>query len=353
MRLSPFAGSVALLALSLPSFAQIPAPPAPAYTSDPKFQAAMADAKDLEKHRQYLFAIDGYKKANKIANGACPTCLQKVYELQTGIGSFKDALATATQLGAIVTSPNDKSTAESERGAAILALGGEKPRPAQLDAAHEAFVSALATNPKNNSARYHDACVLARMGKNDEASKEFSACVEAAAATDPMRTRAKHFAENPALSLSKMAPAFEVTALDGTKFNLDNMQGHVVLIDFWATWCGPCNEELPHVKKIAKEFAAQPLTIISISWDKDEAKWKEFINQHEMTWLQYRDADHKLSERFGVNAIPHYFTIDSDGILTAEMLGSGSDVEGKIRKLLKRAQDSKPAAAPAVAQTGN
>ncbi len=114
------------------------------------------------------------------------------------------------------------------------------------------------------------------------------------------------------------------------------MGGRVVLIDFWATWCGPCKEELPEIKKIAKEFAGQPLVIISVSWDSDETKWKDFITKNEMTWFQYRDADHKLTDRFGINAIPHYFTIDSDGVLTSEILGSGSDVEGKLKKLIAR-----------------
>ena len=57
-----------------------------------------------------------------------------------------------------------------------------------------------------------------------------------------------------------------------------------------------------------------------------------------MTWVQYRDADHHLSKLFGINAIPHYFTIDSDGVLTSEMLGSGSDVEGKLKKLIAQAK---------------
>ena len=107
------------------------------------------------------------------------------------------------------------------------------------------------------------------------------------------------------------------------------------------------------MKKIAKEFANDPLVIISISWDNNADKWKDFIAKNEMTWVQYRDADHKLSEQFGVKAIPHYFTIDSDGILTAEMLGSGSDVEGKLKKLLKRAQDSRPVAESAAHTSGN
>jgi thiol-disulfide isomerase/thioredoxin len=157
---------------------------------------------------------------------------------------------------------------------------------------------------------------------------------------DPGYVRAQHFAENPELSAAKMAPPFTVVALDGTKFNLDEMGGRVVLIDFWATWCGPCNAELPYMKKIAKEFAGQPLVIISVSWDSDERKWKDFINKNEMTWVQYRDADHELSKRFDVNAIPHYFTIDADGVLTSEILGSGSDVEGKLKKLVTKAKAS-------------
>ena len=68
-----------------------------------------------------------------------------------------------------------------------------------------------------------------------------------------------------------------------------------------------------------------------------------FIAKNEMTWEQYLDADHNLSTRFGISAIPHYFTIDSDGVLTAEMLGSGSDVEGKLKKLVAKAKAAKAA----------
>ena len=106
----------------------------------------------------------------------------------------------------------------------------------------------------------------------------------------------------------------------------------------------PLQRRTPPDEEIAKEFAGQPLVIISVSWDSDETKWKNFIDKNEMTWTQYRDADHKLSQAFGVQAIPHYFTIDSDGVLTAEMMGSGSDVEGKLKKLIARAKA--PASVP-------
>jgi thiol-disulfide isomerase/thioredoxin len=322
---------------------------APAYTSDPKFIAALTDAKHLVRQRQLSFARDAYAKANKIAGGECSECIEQMAHLDAAEHRWKDAIAEAEHLKAIAANPRDKSIAESTLGGILIAQAGDKPKPAQLDAAHAAFQAALADFPKNNGARWSDGCVLERMGKEDEAKQQFATCAQLASPNDPMRVRAAHFAENPSLSLHKMAPAFEVTALDGTHFNLDNMGGRVVLIDFWATWCGPCNAELPNLQHIAKTFANEPFVLISISWDADETKWKEFIAKHEMTWTQYRDANHKLSDEFGIDAIPHYFTIDSDGVLTAEILGSGNDVEGKIKKLIKRAKEAKQIPAPAVA----
>ena len=322
----------------------------PAYLSDAKFQAAMKEGKQLEHQRKMDDALSAYKEASKIAGGQCRECLKGMYNAQFAMGSYKDAIATTNAMEALADTPVDKATAEYFHGSALLAQAGQKPKPAQLEAAHAVFQQAIANFPKGGAAYYLDGQTLAKLGKMDEAKAAFLQCVSCASPNDPARLRAQHFAENPALSTQKMAPAFVVTALDGSKFNLDAMGGRVVLIDFWATWCGPCNAELPHIKKIAKEFAGQPLVIISVSWDSDDTKWKDFINKNEMTWVQYRDADHSLSNSFGINAIPHYFTIDADGVLTAEMMGEGSDVEGKLKKLVAKAREAQPTAT--VAQTG-
>jgi thiol-disulfide isomerase/thioredoxin len=341
--------SVSLLCGILASLPALHAQSTPDYKSNPKFQSAMADAKQMEKERQIAFAMDAYKKANKIAAGKDADCLKGLLALQMKTGSYKDAVATNISLEALATTPIEKSKAESDRGYALYLEAGDKKRDL-LTSADAAFKAAITDDPKNASALYLDGHVLARLGDMDAARDQFKACLACVSPKDPSYIRAQHFAEDPSLSMHKMAPAFTVTALDGTKFNLDAMGGRVVLIDFWATWCGPCNEELPHMKKIAKEFAGQPLVIISVSWDSDETKWKNFINKNEMTWVQYRDADHILSKNFGVEAIPHYFTIDADGVLTAEMMGSGSDVEGKLKKLIARAKAGSPVP---VNHTGN
>jgi thiol-disulfide isomerase/thioredoxin len=326
--------------------AQTPTPAPPAYQSDPNFISAIADAKKLTHDKQYLFAIDAYKKANKIAAGKDADCLRSLFALQMKSSLYKEAVATTVAFEAIATTPAEKSYAESSRGHALYLQAGDKNKPDLFKSADDAFKAAIADYPKNAAALYLDGLVLTRLGQIDAAREQFKACVSCTSPKDPSYVRAQHFAENPALSLAKMAPAFTVTALDGAKFNLDEMNGRVVLIDFWATWCGPCNQELPHMKKIAKEFAGEPLVIISVSWDDDQAKWKDFIAKNEMTWVQFRDADHRLSNTYGIQSIPHYFTIDSDGVLTSEMLGSGSDVEGKLKKLIARAKAAHPLPTP-------
>jgi thiol-disulfide isomerase/thioredoxin len=313
---------------------------ASAYRTNPKWQQAVHAAQAELRTHQFEFAKGDFAKANKIAGGQCWGCLDGMESAAMHEGDYKGAIDAAEKMKAMAEPGVAKSLADFKLGDAILAKAGEKPKPEQLEEAHEAFQQALTEYPKNLPAMFRDGETLTRMGKIDAAKTCFSQCAAMARASDPARLRAQHFAEDPTLSLKRRAPAFEVTAMDGTRFNLDAMGGRVVLIDFWATWCGPCNAALPEVKRIAKDFAGEPLVILSVSWDSDEDKWKQFVAKNEMTWLQYRDADHALGNAFGINSIPHYFTIDSDGVLTAEMVGSDSDVEGRLKKLVAKARDA-------------
>jgi thiol-disulfide isomerase/thioredoxin len=132
-----------------------------------------------------------------------------------------------------------------------------------------------------------------------------------------------------------------VTAMNGESLSLDELAGKVVLIDFWATWCGPCREALPHIRDIAKKFSGQPLVILSVSLDSDETKWKEFVAKNQMTWAQYRDGGFSgpLATHFGVRAIPATFTIDADGVLQDQHVGDAA-IEGKLKKLLAAASQA-------------
>jgi|SRR5215467_2122870 len=122
------------------------------------------------------------------------------------------------------------------------------------------------------------------------------------------------------------------------------MQGKVMLLDFWATWCGPCREALPHMREIARKFQGQPLVVLSVSLDSDEQKWKQFVAKNEMTWMQCRDGGFEgpIAKLFGIHSIPHTFTIDADGVLQDEKIGDAA-IEGKLKKLVARAKELKSA----------
>ncbi len=327
------------LALPFACNAADPAP-APAYQSNPDFLKARAEAQRQAKLPQnQIFAGDAWRKANKIAGGKCMECFAGMVVAARGAGNSKEAIRDAVAMEQVAETPADRSLAEMYQGNSLLEEGRrDKPKPALLEQAHAAFGKALENDPHATAALYLDGLTLATLNRNEEASAAFKKYLVHARPTDTYQARAERFAANPELVHQKMAPPVVVTSLSGKQFNLDHMGGRVVLIDFWATWCGPCNQELPHMQKLAAKYANDPFEIISISWDSDEAKWKSFIAEHHMTWNQYRDTTHKLSENFGISSIPHYFTIDSDGVLTAENIGSGSMSDGRIDKLVQRAR---------------
>ena len=98
-----------------------------------------------------------------------------------------------------------------------------------------------------------------------------------------------------------MAPPFALTTLDGQRITMDSLAGKVVLIDFWATWCGPCREALPHIRRHRAESSqGQPFVVLSVSLDTDDAKWKDFVDKNGMTWLQYRDGGFNGPWRHGL-----------------------------------------------------
>ena len=332
------AGNVPAAPSQTGAAAPAPAAAAPAYASDPKFQKAVASAKEPRLPVDERLAR--WKSANKIAKGECVECLHQMIVFQMLQSQWKDVANTANHLDAIATEPKEKFYAESQRGQALMHGNNDEPTPDQVKDAEASLRSALAIAPSSANLTFMEGRALAMLGRDDDAKTMFQKYLDMARMSDPYRTRVEHFLENPRLATMRVAPAFTLTTSEGEQISLDDMGGKVVLLDFWATWCGPCRESLPEIQRIAKKFADQPLVVISISSDKDVSAWKTFIQKNDMTWPQYRDADGALSRAYGVNAIPHYFSIDADGVLQNVQVGSGADVEGEVHKLLNKAHDA-------------
>jgi peroxiredoxin len=313
-------------------------PATPTYADDPKFQEALAKAKEPRITADER--LGRWKNANKIAKGQCVECLQQMIKLQIALAQWKDVVNTCTQLDEIAATPKEKFYAESERGTALMHSNNDEPKPEQVKEAEASMRSALEITPGSTKVIYLEGRALAMMGRDDEAKAMFQKYLDLVKTSDSYRTRVEHFMENPRLAALRMAPAFTLTTNDGSQMSLDDMGGKVVLLDFWATWCGPCRESLPEMQKIVAKFADQPLVVLSISIDNNEAAWKRFIANNKMTWPQYLDANGALSRAYGASSIPRYFTIDTDGALESMKIGAGSNVEGEVKKLLKRALEA-------------
>ena len=97
--------------------------------------------------------------------------------------------------------------------------------------------------------------------------------------------------------------------------------GKVTLLDFWATWCGPCRHALPGLKQLQAAYGADKVEVISISEDEDEGTWQSFVAQNQMNWTQRIDSDHQLMRQYGASALPTYVLIGKDGNVVQQYVG--------------------------------
>jgi thiol-disulfide isomerase/thioredoxin/outer membrane lipoprotein-sorting protein len=118
--------------------------------------------------------------------------------------------------------------------------------------------------------------------------------------------------QSEALIVGKPAPDVSLTSLDGKTISLKSFQGKPVLLDFWATWCGPCVESMPSVKRLNSEAAKYGLILLSIDEDDDAKKAADFLSENKEPWPNFHD-DGEIVRLFPNEGIPHFVLIDSAG----------------------------------------
>jgi len=139
------------------------------------------------------------------------------------------------------------------------------------------------------------------------------------------------------------APEIELISPSGKTIKLSNLKGKIVLIDFWASWCGPCRQENPKVVEAYKKYKkgtfinAKGFEVFSVSLDRDENKWKDAIKSDFLIWKNHGiDKEGKAATLYGVSSIPSAFLVDGTGKIVAQ----GNELRGinlhiAIDKLIK------------------
>ena len=146
--------------------------------------------------------------------------------------------------------------------------------------------------------------------------------------------QSKRSTKNSKYGQGEMAPDIVMNDPDGKERKLSDLRGKVVLLDFWASWCGPCRRENPNVVRAYEKYKDDGFEVFSVSLDSDAARWKKAIEQDQLVWpnhvsdLQgWRSA---AAREYGISSIPHTMLIDRDGAILATHL-RGSGVESALR----------------------
>jgi len=142
--------------------------------------------------------------------------------------------------------------------------------------------------------------------------------------------------------VGKPAPDFELGLLDGKTFRLSGTRGQVVVLDFWATWCGPCLQAMPQVEKVAREFRDQGVRLVAVNLQEAPEVISAMLERHKLDLTVALDRDGVVAEKYAANAIPQTVVIDRDGNISRLFVGGGPHLGDQLRDALKALPQGAP-----------
>ncbi len=263
--------------------------------------------------------------------------LAKAYE---GLGAFKNVIETCEKAITCAKEPRAQAYMLNMKGVALSSRANRKQPPDKQDLvlAEQAYRAALDLNPALHLTRYNLGIMHVKAGEDAEGVELLRAYV-AAAPKGPYVSNAKLYIDNPRRARENYAPDFSVVTSEGEMLDLAGLKGKVVVLDFWASWCAPCKETIPTLRRTAQRHANAPFVLISISTHRDAGAWRSAVAVDKMIWPQHLDSSGTLARLFKVTALPTTVILDGEGIIRIRLEGYsdsfGSTVDGGVRKWLK------------------
>jgi len=327
-------------AKSKPAVAQKPAPAsavaaAPAHTTLAELQS------DFQAKK--FTALDAYLKAHADAKDADAALVEAV-ELAKTLGRHDQALRFADQYL--------KQFADgSAKGAMRMARAGALRSTGDAAGAQKALEQVIETAGDDVNGLVEATTTLAEMlvegGKKDEAIELLGVVGASQSKVRGLKEHLAGIAEGYQL-IGTEPKALGQNDTAGKPIDLAAYKGKVVLLDFWATWCGPCIGELPNVIAAYEKYHAKGFEIVGISLDEDRAAFEKFIVDRKMTWRHQFDGKgwkNECAVAYGIQSIPATYLIDQDGKIVAMGL-RGEQLGQRLARLLDapKADAGKPAA---------
>jgi thiol-disulfide isomerase/thioredoxin len=323
-------------------------PGSPAAAADRTIEELLAQGEGALDRRDPRSAVRSFERADEQAEGGSVQARLGLTRAFLALGAHKKAIESAERALAIATEPEAQVAAHTYLGVAWSEQALDSRRADdELAASERAFRAALAVPDveKPPTIYLNLGIVLMRQERDEDGVAMLERFLESEPSPADA-VRARSLIDDPRRARESIMPQVALVTLDGDYLTEDDLEGKVVVLDFWATWCAPCHQALPTLRDLHEMTEkGDPVMVISVSGDSSEALVRDYVRDYSIGWTQvWDDRERVAHSAFQVGGYPTFVVVDHEGRIVfrdsgwSEPLGSG--LRRATRDAVKKARRS-------------